>query len=152
MRHHGIKPRGSFDIAEPGLNYRLPDILCAVGIPQLRRLDELLAARERVAAGYAERLRELDVLVPSAAAGDRHGWQAFVIQIDRRDEVLAALRADGIEAQIGTYALHRLSAYRDQGAFPGADRSFERALALPFHSQLSDSDLDLVVRALTDWK
>jgi perosamine synthetase len=152
MRHHGIEPRGEFEIAEPGLNYRLSDILCAVGIPQVRRLDELLARRAEVAAGYEERLRDLDVRLPRAAGGDRHGWQAYVVQLDRRDEVLAAMRAEGIEAQIGTYALHRLGAYRDQGTFPGADQCFDRALALPFHSQLSDSDLDLVVRALTDRK
>ena len=51
----------------------------------------------------------------------------------------AALRAEGIEAQIGTYALHRLGAYRDQGPFPGADAAFERALALPFHTRLTDA-------------
>jgi dTDP-4-amino-4,6-dideoxygalactose transaminase len=152
LRHHGIEPRGDFEIAQPGLNYRLADILCAVGIPQVRRLEELLARRAEVAAGYSERLAGLDVLVPSARDGDRHGWQAYVIQIDRRDDVLAALRDEGIEAQIGTYALHRLGAYREQGSFPGADRCFERALALPFHSQLTDSDLDRVTRALTDWK
>src|SRR5205085_4175000 len=56
MRHHGIEPRGDFEIAVPGLNYRLSDILCAVGIPQLARLDELLAGRARIAAGYTERL------------------------------------------------------------------------------------------------
>lgn len=146
LRNHGWK--GS-DMPAPGLNYRLSDILCAVGIPQLRRLEELLAARERVAAGYAERLAGLPVLLPAADQGDRHGWQAYVIQVDRRDEALAALRAQGIEAQIGTYALHRLSAYADQGPFPGADRVYERALALPFHSRLSDADLDRVAEALT---
>ena len=78
------------------------------------------------------------VETPSAAAGDRHGWQAYVVRLDRRDEALAGLRAQGIEAQIGTYALHRLSAYRDQGSFPGADRAFERALALPFHTSLTE--------------
>ena len=46
--------------------------------------------------------------------------------------------------QIGTYALHRLSAYRDQGPFPGADAAFDRALALPLHSRLTDADLDRV--------
>ena len=97
----------------------------------MARLEELLARRERVAGWYTERLLSI-VLTPSAAAGDRHGWQAYVVQLDRRDEALAALRAEGIEAQIGTYALHRLGAYRDQGPFPGADRAFERALALPF--------------------
>ena len=79
----------------PGLNYRLSDILCAVGIPQLRRLDELLAARARLAAAYAERLASLPVLLPHADDGDVHGWQAYVVQVDRRDEVLAELRAAG---------------------------------------------------------
>jgi len=146
LRNHGW--RGS-DLPAPAPNYRLSDILCAVGIPQLRRLEELGAARERVAAGYDERLAGLPVLLPRADEGDRHGWQAYVIQLDRRDDVLARLRAQGIEAQIGTYALHRLSAYADQGSFPGADRAYDRALALPFHSKLTDSDLDRVAEELT---
>jgi len=72
MRHHGIEPRGSFEIAHAGLNYRLSDILCAVGIPQLARLGELLEARTRIAAGYTERLRDV-VETPSADEGDVHG-------------------------------------------------------------------------------
>lgn len=146
LRHHGWTPRG--DMPAPGFNYRLPDILCAVGIPQVRRLDELLAARRSVAEGYTRRLRDV-VRTPSAAEGDTHGWQAYVVQLERRDEALAALRAAGIEAQIGTYALHRLGAYRDQGPFPGADRCFERALALPFHTRLTGLDLDRVAEVLT---
>ena len=147
LRHHGIEPRGDFDIAHAGLNYRLSDILCAVGIPQLQRLDELLARRRELAAGYDERLRDV-VEVPAADDGDEHGWQAYVVQLDRRDEALAALRAEGIEAQIGTYALHRLRAYGDQGEFPGADACFERALALPFHTRLTDGDLDRVAEVV----
>jgi perosamine synthetase len=77
-----------------------------------------------------------------------HGWQAYVIQVEDRDRVLRELRAQGIEAQIGTYALHLLGAYRDQGDFPGAARVFERALALPFHTRLGESDLDRVAEAL----
>jgi perosamine synthetase len=144
LRHHGIE---GTDIAEPSTNYRLADILCAVGIPQLRRLDELLAERARVADGYTERLHEL-VQVPSADEGDLHGWQAYVIRLDRRAEAMEALRAEGIEVQIGTYALHHLSAYRDQGPFPGADESFERGLALPLHSRLTDADLDRVAEGV----
>ncbi len=149
LRNHGWQASGSDVLSEPGLNYRLSDILCAIGIPQLRRLEELLATRERIAAGYAERLAGLPVVLPAADDGDRHGWQAYVIQLERRDEVLQALRARGIEAQIGTYALHRLAAYADQGPFPGADHAFERALALPFHSKLTESDLDRVAEGLT---
>ncbi len=147
-RNHGWRSLVPPDLPAPGLNYRLSDILCAVGLPQIRRLDELLAARTRVADGYTERLRGLPVLLPSAAEGDVHGWQAYVIQVDDRDRVLRELRARAIEAQIGTYALHLLGAYRDQGAFPAASRVFERALALPFHTRLTEGDLDRVVEAL----
>jgi dTDP-4-amino-4,6-dideoxygalactose transaminase len=148
LRHHGWSPSDRYDdLPRPGFNYRLPDVLCALGIPQLERLERLLAARERLAAGYEARLAGL-VETPAAAPGDRHGWQAYVVRLDRRDEALAGLRSVGIEAQIGTYALHRLSAYAGRGDFPGADAAFERALALPFHTGLADADLDRVAEAL----
>jgi perosamine synthetase len=146
FRHHGWRTLG--DMPAPGFNYRLPDLLCALGVPQLARLEELLAARERVAGWYSERL-EHHVLTPGCADGDRHGWQAYVVQLDRRDEALAALRAAGIEAQIGTWALHRLEPYRAQGAFPGADRAFERALALPFATTTTEQEVERVADALT---
>ena len=149
MRHHGWKPPQYEDMPGPGFNYRLPDILCAVGIPQVRRLEELLGRREELAAAYEARLAGLPIRLPSADEGDRHGWQAYVVQLGRRDEALAALRRAGIEAQIGTYALHRLSAYADQGPFPGADLVYKRAMALPFHSRLAESDLDRVAEVLT---
>jgi perosamine synthetase len=150
LRHHGIRPGAPFEIERPGFNYRLSDVLCAVGIPQLARLDELLAARERLAAAYEERLRGLDIVLPDAGDGDRHGWQAYVVQVDRRDAVLAALRERGIEAQLGTYALSRLSAYRGQGTFPGAEACEDRTLALPFHLRLTDDELDRVAAALQE--
>jgi dTDP-4-amino-4,6-dideoxygalactose transaminase len=149
IRNHGWSPSGTYDdMPAPGLNYRLSDLLCAIGTAQMRRLDELYAARARVAAGYAERLRDANVTLPEADEGDVHGWQAYVVQVDRRDDVLTALRAQGIEAQIGTYALPLLSAYRDQGFFPGATHAYEHALALPLHSRLTDADLDRVAGAL----
>ena len=141
LRHHGLD--ADADIRQPSTNYRLADILCAIGIPQLRRLEELLAERARIAAAYAERLAGI-VELPDADDGDTHGWQAYVVRLDRRDDALRELRSEGIEVQIGTYALHRLSAYADQGPFPGADAAFERALALPLHARLTDLELDRV--------
>jgi dTDP-4-amino-4,6-dideoxygalactose transaminase len=150
LRHHGWSPsEGYDDMPLPAFNYRLSDVLCALGIPQLRRLEELHAAYARIAAGYGERLAGLDVVLPGTDPGDRHGLQAYVIQVDRRDKVMADLRAEDIQCQIGTYALHRLGAYRDQGPFPGADAAFERALALPLHTRLTESELDRVAEALT---
>jgi dTDP-4-amino-4,6-dideoxygalactose transaminase len=146
LRHHGWRTLG--DMPAPGFNYRLPDLLCALGIPQLARLEELLAARERVAGWYTERLGH-HVLTPSAAEGDRHGWQAYVVQLERRDEALAVLRDSDIEAQIGTWALHHLEPYRGQGPFPGADRAFERSLALPFATTTTEEEVDRVAKVLT---
>jgi len=145
LRHHGWAAPG--EMPSPGFNYRLPDLLCAIGVPQLARLDQLLAGRERVAGWYEERLEHL-VLTPRAADGDRHGWQAYVVQLDRRDDALRALRDEGIEAQIGTWAVHRLGAYRSQGAFPGADRAFERALALPFATTTTEEEVERVSAVL----
>lgn len=148
LRHHGITAAsGAADIPAPGFNFRLADVLCALGLPQLARLEALLAARERVAGWYEERLAHL-VATPGAEEGDRHGWQAYVVALDRRDEALEALRAQGIEAQIGTYAVNRLSAYRDRGAFPGADRAFAHALALPFAATTTEDEVERVCAAL----
>jgi perosamine synthetase len=144
-RHHGWETLG--DMPAPGFNYRLPDLLCALGTPQLARLEQLLAARERVAGWYTERLDGM-LRTPSAAEGDRHGWQAYVVQLERRDEALAGLRAARIEAQIGTWAIHRLAPYRDQGEFPGADRAFRHALALPFATTTTEEEVDRVVAVL----
>ena len=149
LRHHGWLPSDRYDdMPRAAFNYRLSDVLCALGIPQLRRLDELHAAYERIAAGYGERLAGLDAVLPATEPGDRHGWQAYVIQVDGRDEVMAGLRAQGIQCQIGTYALHRLGAYRGQGPFPGAEAAFERALALPLHPRLTEAELDRVAEGL----
>ena len=88
------------------------------------------------------------MLLPRADDGDVHGWQAYVLQVDDRDRILAELRAQGIEAQIGTYALHLLGAYRDQGAVPGRGaRLRARARAAVPHAP-PDGDLDRVAEAL----
>jgi len=81
LRHHGWR---SDDMPSAGFNYRLSDILCAVGIPQVRRLAELHAARARLAAAYEERLRELPVVPPRADEGDVHSWQAYDFQVYRK--------------------------------------------------------------------
>jgi dTDP-4-amino-4,6-dideoxygalactose transaminase len=148
MRNHGWRSLADADMPAPGLNYRLSDLLAAVGLPQLLRLEELLAVRTRLAAGYAARLGHLPVTLPEADEDDVHGWQAYVIQVERRDDVMARLRAEGIEAQVGTFALPLLQAYRDHGFFPGAEHAFEHALALPFHTLLTEAEQDRVAETL----
>ena len=96
FRNHGWRSLADADMPAPGLNYRLSDILGAVGLPQMRRLDELLGgARGDRGRPTTSGSRELPVTLPEADEGDVHGWQAYVIQVERRDEVLAGLRAPG---------------------------------------------------------
>ena len=135
--------RGAVDLDHVGLK------AVDVSLVGRRRLDELLEARTRIAAGYTERLRDV-VETPKVDDGDVHGWQAYVIRVDGAADKIAALRERGIEAQVGTYALHRLAAYRDQGEFPGASQVFDCAIALPFHTRLTSSDLDRVAEAVTE--
>ena len=70
-------------------------------------------------------------------------------KLPEKAEALAALRAAAIEAQIGTWALHRLGPYQAQGPFPGADRAFERALALPFATTTTEAEVERVTSVLT---
>ena len=124
LRHHGWSPSYAYDdMPAPAFNYRLSDVLARArhpAAPPPRRA----ARRARRASPPATRSgsRISTSCCPGPIAGDRHGWQAYVVQVDRRDEVMAALRAQGIQCQIGTYALHRLGAYRDQGAVPRRGR------------------------------
>ena len=76
LRHHGLDPDA--DIAVPSTNYRLADILCAIAIPQLRRLDELLAERTRIAEGYTERILDRADLDDVAALISARGPAALL--------------------------------------------------------------------------
>ena len=147
LRHHGIAPATPSTLLRPASTTGCPTSCARSGSLSSSGSRSLLEARERVAGWYTERLAPL-VGTPSADEGDRHGWQAYVVTLDRRDEALAGLRSQGIEAQIGTYAVNRLSAYRDRGSFPGADAAFERALALPFATTMTEDDVDRVSTAL----
>ena len=119
LRHHGCSRRPTTsDARSSTIGFRT---CCARSASRSSRLEELLVARERVAGWYTRASGVRRGVPRLRGRGDRHGWQAYVVQLDRRDEALAALRGAGIEAQIGTWALHRLAAYRDQGSFPGAD-------------------------------
>jgi perosamine synthetase len=155
--HGGVRAQGRFTFEEAGFNYRMSDILAAVGVAQVRRLDAFLAARRRVAARYDERLAGRDeVRTPRVPDGSTHTYQSYVLLLDphvRRDDVIDALRADGIETTIGTYALHAQPFFRRTYGLRPGDRpqslaAFERGLALPLHGGMSESDVDLVVERL----
>jgi perosamine synthetase len=141
-----------------GFNYRLTDLACALGLAQLERLDEMLAARARVADLYREALSGTDGLeLPCPnAGGNRRGWFVFVVQLPRaldRDGVVRALGELGIPSKPYFPAVHLMSYYRErfghrEGEFPVCEDVAARSIALPFFPQMSEGQVEQVAQAV----
>jgi dTDP-4-amino-4,6-dideoxygalactose transaminase len=145
--------------ARLGYNYRLDDLSAALGLAQLERYDEILAARSEVAARYGELLAGVDgVEVPLADDRDhRRSWFVYVVKLaagSDRDSVIARLAADGVAAKPYLPSIHLQPYYRERfgygpGMLPVAEDASSRTLALPFHSRLDAEDQERVVEALS---
>ncbi len=141
-----------------GFNYRLSDLACALGLAQLRRLDDLLAARARVADGYRQALAGIEGLqLPCPdAGGDRRGWFVFVVQLPHhvdRDGTVRALGELGVASKPYLPAIHLMSFYRErfghrEGEFPVCEDVAARSLALPFFPGLEEGQIERVAEAL----
>ena len=149
---------GWLDHDRLGFNYRLSDVACALGIAQLARLEDMLAARARVAARYREALAGIDELALPCpdSDGDARGWFVFVVQLPRgaqRDATIAALAHAGIQSKPYLPAIHLMSFYRErfghrEGEFPVCEDVARRSLALPFFPQMTDGQVARVAEQL----
>ena len=158
-RNQGRSPdMGWLDHDRLGFNYRLDELSCALGLAQLERLEEMLAARRRVAERYAEALGEIEGLeLPCADAGaERRSWFVYVVQVPRgveRDRVIGDLRAMGVESRPYLPAIHLMGFYRErfghgEGEFPVCEDVARRSLALPFFPELTDGQVERVAEAV----
>ncbi|CAN5693740.1 UDP-4-amino-4,6-dideoxy-N-acetyl-beta-L-altrosamine transaminase [soil metagenome] len=164
LRTHGmVRPEGAdpwiYEMAEPGFNYRLPDILCALGLSQLAKLDRFAARRKALAARYLEALKPLAPIVRPASRPD---WSDPVLHLmvalidfpaagKTRRQVVDELKARGVGTQVHYIPVHTQPYYRDRyGALelPGAQAWYETCLSLPLYPGMADEDLDRVVEAL----
>jgi perosamine synthetase len=158
-RNQGRAPdMGWLDHDRLGFNYRLTDIACALGLVQLRRLDDMLAGRARVAHWYREALADSDLTLPCAdSGGDERGWFVFVVQVPRgvdRDDVIGELRDRGVQSKPYLPAIHLMSFYRDcfghrEGEFPVCEDVAARSIALPFFPEMTEGQVAQVAEALT---
>jgi perosamine synthetase len=146
----------------------MSDLQAALGIAQVERLQELLNARDDVAAMYRERLTALgaapagedddhDIVLPCENQGsERRSWFVFVVQLpggSDRDAVIAKLGEQGIASKAYLPCIHLMPHYRERfgftgGEFPVAERVAERSLALPFFTSMTESQVDRVCTAL----
>ena len=158
-RNQGRAPdMGWLDHDRLGFNYRLSDIACALGIAQLERLEQLLAARREVAELYREALAGIEELALPCpdADGNTRGWFVFVVQLPDgadRDRVMGALAARGIQSKPYLPAIHLMSFYRErfghrEGEFPVCEDVSARSIALPFFPAMSEGEVERVAQEL----
>jgi perosamine synthetase len=159
MRNQGRDEGGGWlSHTRLGYNYRLSEIHCALGIAQLRRIDEILAARHRVAARYNLALLH-DVITPDTAAQVGRSWFVYVVLLPEgfpeRDQILQRLSAQRIGCNKYFPPIHLQKLYRDRfgfgaGDFPTTEYVSSRTIALPFHSRLTNTEIDTVVSNLRE--
>jgi UDP-4-amino-4,6-dideoxy-N-acetyl-beta-L-altrosamine transaminase len=143
-----------------GLNYRVTDLQCALGLSQMKKLERFVARRRALADRYDRRLAALAPLVRPIArsAAAEPAWHIYPLLIDfaaagvSRAKVMDGLKAAGIGSQVHYIPVHLQPYYRRRyGALslPGAERYYARTLSLPLYAALEDSDIDRAVEALT---
>jgi perosamine synthetase len=161
-RNQGRAPdMGWLDHDRLGFNYRLSDLASAIGLAQLDRLDDMLAARSRVAGTYHEALASLaserGLGLPCAdEGGERRGWFVYVVQLPHgvdRDGTVVALRELGVQSKPYLPAIHLMSFYRERfghrpGEFPVCEDVAARSIALPFFPELTEAQVARVAEAL----
>jgi perosamine synthetase len=165
FRHHGIvcpdtsRPwRNEMD--ELGYNYRITDLQCALGLSQLRKLDDGMARRQEIAAQYERAFSAMDeISLPSTAPDVLHARHIFIalLNLDRlsadQDEILEALRAENIGATLHYPLVYFRSFYRKrfgygEGLCPMAEAVSRRMVTLPLFSSMTDDDAEDVIRAV----
>lgn len=169
FRNHGISSEARarqnagqwhYEMVQLGFNYRLPDIVCALGLEQLKRLEANLARRREIAAVYTTALREIrGIVVPTVRSEANPAWHLYPIrlELDRlsvdRAQIFRALRAENIGVNVHYIPVHYHPYYRERfgeraGEFPVAENAYERLISLPMFHAMTDGDVEDVMHAL----
>jgi UDP-4-amino-4,6-dideoxy-N-acetyl-beta-L-altrosamine transaminase len=160
LRTHGITKTPSefvnpadgpwyMEMQELGFNYRIPDLLCALGLSQLRKLDRNLARRREIAAIYQRELSDLPLGLPELPEGVDHAYHLYVVRTPRRNDLYHFLKEKRIFCQVHYVPIYRHPYYeRIQGrlALPENDRFYSEALSLPMFHGLTEGDQARVIR------
>lgn len=143
-----------------GYNYRMTDVLAALGHSQLRRLDDYVKRRHEIAGRYDEALAGLPLVLPARRPEILSALHLYIVQIDEprtgrmRRKVFEAMRAAGIGVQVHYIPVHLQPWYRKMGfapgMFPAAERYYERAMSIPLFPALTEEMQDEVIKALRE--
>ncbi len=140
------------EVHEFGLNYRLPDVLCALGSSQLKRLAQFKARRADIHARYTAGLSDVDgVRTPVTMLGADPMWHLYPLRVldGRRRALYEHLRANGIGVQVNYLPVYWHPVFEDlgykRGMCPNAELFYSEELSLPLFPDLSDEDVDRVI-------
>jgi dTDP-4-amino-4,6-dideoxygalactose transaminase len=143
-----------------GFNYRMTDIQAALGVSQLMRIDGYIARRNALASRYHTALRDSPLQLPTVLPGNVSAYHLYVVQLQgevdaaRHQRVFERLRARGIGVNVHYMPVHLQPYYRalgfKPGQFPVSESHGQRAITLPLHAALTDSQQDSVVAAVRE--
>lgn len=158
LRNHGAERDGwRARFVEPGFNFRMSELNAALGLSQVSGYDAVVHRRRELAFALSDYLRDVEGVTPQVEpTGHRHPYQAYVVTLAdwlNRDQVIATLREAGIEATLGTYAMHAEPAFTSRcgttpGDLPASYRLVRKTLALPVHQGLEEPDMERVAEAV----
>jgi perosamine synthetase len=169
FRNHGISSgardrqqagQWHYEMVLLGYNYRLTDIACALGLSQLKKLEENLTRRREIAARYTAAFREMPgICAPVVREEALPAWHLYPIRLDLarlaagRAEIFRALRAENIGVNVHYVPVHLHPYYRERfgyrgGEFPIAESAYESLISLPMFHGMSDQDVEDVIQAV----
>ncbi|MEM0993622.1 MAG: UDP-4-amino-4,6-dideoxy-N-acetyl-beta-L-altrosamine transaminase [Bacteroidota bacterium] len=165
LRTHGITKREDlleenhggwyYEMVELGYNYRMPDILCALGISQLKKAAAGLARRRAIAKRYNEAFKDTDIEIIIPPDTVQHAYHLYVVQVKNRKGLYEHLRSQAIYAQIHYIPVHTLPYYKklgfQKGDFPLAEAYYEKAISLPMYPSLTDEEQTFVIKSLLEF-
>lgn len=173
MRLHGInravwdryrsrQADWSYEVVAPGFKYNLPDIMAAIGLQQLQKVDRFQKRREEIARQYTEAFSGLPVRTPQVAhPEDRHAWHLYALQLEleelkiSREEFIEKMAARGIGTSVHFIPLHLHPYWRDRYGFkpedfPRALDCYRREVSLPIYTRMTEADVERVIRAVRE--
>lgn len=146
-----------YEVHDVGLNYRLSDVACALGLSQLQRLEAFKQRRAEIWARYNAALAGVDgVRIPVQRDGVDPVWHFYCARIldGRRREVFDKMRERGIGVQVNYIPVYWHPAYADagyqRGMCPNAEAFYAEQLSLPLFPDLTDAEVDRVIETLVD--
>lgn len=168
LRHHGIdidfQKRNQanlwqYDVINLGYNYRIPDVNCALGISQLRKLDRWLERRREIAKQYDRAFSYLpEVEIPYVLPECESAWHLYIIRLNLdmlrvgRETIYKALRAENIGVNVHYIPIPWLSYYQQlgyrRGECPVAEQAYERLITIPLFPAMSNEDVQDVITAV----